>query len=95
MPTYKFRSGVDSPHGAIHPVGLDLRVLASLQDAEAAGILVQYDWSQADIGADSLGDYVVLEIDWPEPAFGVARQYIDAHSVTVEWPAPEGLDAGG
>lgn len=85
MPTYTFRSNVNTPQGALSLVDLDLRVLASLNDAEAAGIAARYDWATADVGIDEVGDYVRLDIEWPDGlSQGEARQYIDRHFVTVE-----------
>ncbi len=85
MPRYTFRSNLNTPLGAIHPVDLDLRVLASLRDAAEGGIEARYDWHDAEIGTDEMGDYVVLVIEWPDEArFGTARQYINQHFVTIE-----------
>jgi hypothetical protein len=87
MPTYTFRSNTNRPEGAIHSVELGLRVLASLKDMELAGIAAQYDWQAAEVGEDENGDYVMLEIIWPaETGFGAAREYIDRHFVTIEYP---------
>src|SRR3546814_1954210 len=84
MPTYTFRSNDTIPQGAIHPVALELRVLASLEDAQQDGVAVQYDWTTADVGSDDAGEYVILDIQWPAGmGFAEARQYIDAHYVTI------------
>src|SRR3546814_8249664 len=61
MPTYTFRSNDTIPQGAIHPVALELRVLASLEDAQQDGVAVQYDWTTADVGSDDAGEYVRSE----------------------------------
>ena len=85
MPQYTFRGNANTLQGALHSVDLDLRVLASLEDAEAAGIAVVYDWNSAEFGRDDAGDFVKLSIEWPNDlSFGDARQYIDRHSVTVD-----------
>src|SRR3546814_11014575 len=81
MPTYTFRSNDTIPQGAIHPVALELRVLASLEDAQQDGVAVQYDWTTADVGSDDAGEYVILDIQWPAGmGFAEARPYIDARS---------------
>jgi hypothetical protein len=85
MSVYKFRTNTNTPQGAIHPVGLEHRVLASLKDAAVAGFEARFDWLSAEIGNDGAGDYVVLSIDWPNGmSFGDARPYIDRHFVTIE-----------
>lgn len=85
MGEYKFRSNTNTPQGAIHPVDLELRVLASLDDAAEAGIAVRFDWHSAEIGIDSGGDYVVLSVEWPDGISpGDARSFIDRHFVTIE-----------
>lgn len=84
MPNYLYRSNNNTPEGALHEVDLCLRVLASLQDAEADGIAVRYDWHAAEVGQDELGDFVALNVEWPaDLGFGAARKYIDRHFVTV------------
>ncbi len=81
---YTFRSNNGTPQGAIHPLDLDQRVLSSLQDAEADGIDLHYDWTTAEVGRDAIGDFVVIEIEWPDGlGYGEARSYIDRHFVTV------------
>ncbi|MFC3717110.1 hypothetical protein ACFONC_13195 [Luteimonas soli] len=85
MPIYTFRSNDTTPQGATHPVALELRVLASLEDAQQDGVAVQYDWTTADVGSDGDGEYVILNIEWPAgTGFAEARQYIDAHYVTIQ-----------
>ena len=88
MPQYTFRANVNTLQGALHLADLDQRVLASLEDAEADGIAVVYDWHSAEIGQDDAGDFVKLSIEWPNDLrFGDARRFIDRHSVTVDWDA--------
>jgi len=85
MTVYKFRSNTNTPQGAIHPVDLEHRVLASLEDTVESGIAVRFDWHSADVGIDSGGDYVVLSVEWPSGmSFGDARPFIDRHFVTIE-----------
>lgn len=85
MPQYTFRTNANTLQGALNTADLDLRVLASLKDAEAGGIGVVYDWQSAEIGQDNAGDFVKLSIEWPNDLkLGDARQYIDRQSVTVD-----------
>lgn len=85
MPQYKFRANENTPQGALHPVDLEHRVLASLEDAKHAGIHAAFDWLTAEVGEDDKGVYVVLDVTWPEgTGFAAARSYIDKHFVTIE-----------
>jgi hypothetical protein len=87
VPAYKFRSDNNRPEGVICPIDLDLRVLASLKDMEAAGIAAQYEWHSAHVGMDQGGDFVLLEIEWPEGTLPhAARPFIERQFVTIEWP---------